>query len=309
VANPVLAWGVTFDLTISIPLLYWFFVVRTGKARALTIAPVFLLGTMTASAVIPRAEQQFLRQLGAVMVPFAELLLAGALVRRIAKARKERSTSSDPYERIHAAARTLACDGLVADVIASEVAMLYYATFGWRLRAEEPRGTALTFHERSGWGSILACIFVLIAAEGLGMHLLLSRWSPIAAWAWTGLDLWAAIWLLGDYNALRLRRSFIDDDALHLRFGMRWSVTIPRELIASIDEVRTESDWKRKGVLKMSLLEEPTMLITLREPLVAHGMAGLRKTITAVALRPDREDALSVLQRAFSPDGALSVRP
>ena len=308
-ANPVLAWGVTFDLTISIPLLYWFFVVRTGKARALTIAPVFLVGTMTASAVIPRAEQQFLRQLGAVMVPFAELLLAGALVRRIAKARKERSTSSDPYERIHAAARALAGDGLVANVIASEIAMLYYATFGWRLRAEEPRGTALTFHERSGWGSILACIFVLIAAEGLGMHLLLSRWSPIAAWAWTGLDLWAAVWLLGDYNALRLRRSFLDDDALHLRFGMRWSVTIPRELIASIDEVRSESAWKRKGVLKVSLLEEPTVLITLREPLVAHGMAGLRKTITAVALRPDQEDALSVLQRAISPDDALSVRP
>lgn len=308
-ANPVLAWGVTFDLTISIPLLYWFFVVRTGKARALTIAPVFLLGTMTASAVIPRAEQQFLRQLGAVIVPFAEVLLAGALVRRIAKARKERSTSSDPYERIHAAARTLAGEGLVADVIASEIAMLYYATFGWRLRAEEPRGTTLTFHERSGWGSILACIFVLIAAEGLGMHLLLSRWSPIAAWAWTGLDLWAAVWLLGDYNALRLRRSFLDDDALHLRFGMRWSVTIPRELIASIDEVRAESDWKRKGVLKVSLLEEPRVLITLREPVVAHGMAGLRKTITVVALRPDQEDAFSSWPRETSPDGAPSARP
>jgi hypothetical protein len=38
VRNPdVAAWGVTFDLTISLPLLYWFFVVRTGKAQALTL--------------------------------------------------------------------------------------------------------------------------------------------------------------------------------------------------------------------------------------------------------------------------------
>ncbi|HEU4886697.1 MAG TPA: hypothetical protein VFV49_02340, partial [Thermoanaerobaculia bacterium] len=63
-AQPDLAaWGVTFDLTISIPLLYWFFVVRSGKARPLTIVPVFLIGTMIATRLIPGSQQQFLRQL------------------------------------------------------------------------------------------------------------------------------------------------------------------------------------------------------------------------------------------------------
>ena len=33
-ANPdVAAWGITFDLAVSIPLLYWFFVIRSGHAR------------------------------------------------------------------------------------------------------------------------------------------------------------------------------------------------------------------------------------------------------------------------------------
>ena len=309
-ASPdVAAWGVTFDLAISMPLLYWLLVVRTGKAAAVTVAPVFVAGTMLAAAVVPDAQQQFVRQLGAWMVPVAEVLLVGALVRRVAAARKERSASTDPYERIHFAARTLAGEGRVAEIIASEVAMFYYAIFGWKLRAADDERAALTFHERNGWGSILACIFVLIAAEGLGMHLLLSRWSNAAAWTWTALDLWAVLWFLGDYHALRLRRTLVDESGLELRFGLRWSATVSRDQIASIEEIRDESEWKRRDVLKVAILDAPRILVTFREPVVLRGLAGLRKTVNAVALLPDQEDALSVLRRAFSADGRSSERP
>lgn len=291
--NPdVAAWGVTFDLSISIPLLYWLFVVRSGKARPLTVAPVFLLGTTIAAFILPRAQQEFLHQLGRVFGAAAEVLLITTLARRILAARKEGVTSTDPYARIHFAARTLAGEGRVADFIASEVAMLFYAFTGWWKRPEATPGRAITFHERNGWGTILACIFVLLAAEGLGMHLLLNIWSAKAAWTWTALDLWAAMWLLGDYHALRLRRSFIDDDALHLRFGLRWSATVSRDNIASIEPVREEREWKRKDVLKVAILDPPRWLVMLREPVVAHGLAGRTKTVTAIALLPDDDEPL-----------------
>jgi hypothetical protein len=51
--------------------------------------------------------------------------------------------------------------------------------------------------------------------------------------------------------------------------------------------VKSEADWKRRGVLKMAMLDEPRYLIRLREPVVAHGLAGLKKTIDAIAVRPD----------------------
>ena len=279
--HDVLAWGLTFDLTISIPLLYWFFVVRTRKARAVTLAPVFAGGSMVAAAILPASQQQFLRQL----VPVAELFFLGALVRRIALARPTRSTSSDPSERIAAAARAITGEERVAAVIASEVTIFYYAFFGWRLK---PVTRGITFHERNSWGTLLAGIYVLIAAEGIGMHFLLRMWHPYAAWAWTFLDLWAAIWLLGDYHGLRLRHTVLDDEALHLRYGLRWSATIPRDLIESIEEVREESQWKRKDVLKVAMLDDPRWLITLREPVVIHGLAGLRKRVTAIAMLPDQ---------------------
>ncbi|HUR79373.1 MAG TPA: hypothetical protein VM733_01310 [Thermoanaerobaculia bacterium] len=309
--NPdVAAWGITFDLTITLPLLYWFFVVRIGKARPLTIAPVFLAGSSLAAFLLPAAQQQFVRELGRFAGPVAEVLLIGALIRRIVIARRNAQSSSDPYERIAAAARTLAGEGRIADVIASEVSMFCYAIFGWRMKPSETRGRVLTFHERNGWSTILVCIFVVIAAEGVGMHLLLKLWSPYAAWAWTGMDLWAVIWLLGDYHALRLRRTFLDDDALHLRYGLRWSAVVPRENIASIEPIR---EWKKeRGVLKIAILDEPRWRITFREPVVVHGIAGLRKTVHAIAMLPDQDEVaatdISAAPSALSPGDTPSAR-
>jgi hypothetical protein len=257
--------------------------------------PVFLLGTMIAARLIPGGQQDFLRQLRHVVGPAAELLLIGALVSRVLAARKEHRISTDPYDRIATAARTLAGEGLAARVITSEVATFYYAFFGWK-QQPEPRERAVTFHQRNGWGTILICIFVLIAAEGLAMHLFLARWNTTAAWGWTAVDLWAVIWLIGDYQALRLRRSWIDDETLHIHYGLRWTVTIPRQLIVSVDEIREESEWKRKDVLKLAILDAPRWKITLREPLIAHGLAGMRKEIRALAILPDQDEWMDNLR-------------
>jgi hypothetical protein len=302
--HDVLAWGLTFDLTISLPFLYWFFVVRRGKAQAVTVAPVFIAGTAAASFFIPSAQQTFLSQLKLFVLPLAELSLVTALVMRIRKLAKTPSVSNDAYERILAAARALLGETRVAEIVASEVAMVYYALFTWRRKAAAVPGHAFTVHERSGWGTILICIYVLIVAEGVGMHLLIAQWSTLAAWGWTALDLWAMLWLLGDYRGLVLRRSFISEEALHIRFGLRWNVVVPLTSIASIEDVHGE--WQSKpGVLKVAILEDPRVLITFDEPVVAKGLAGLRKTIHAIALLPDDEETIAYLRtaRSLEPEG------
>lgn len=43
-------------------------------------------------------------------------------------------------------------------------------------------------------------------------------------------------------------------------------------------------------MLKVAILDSPQWLVTLREPVTAHGMAGLRKEIRALALLPDQND-------------------
>lgn len=272
-ANPdVAAWGVTFDLTITIPLLYWFFVVRPRHASPLTLATLFVVCTMLAALLIPRSQQFFLHDLK-YFVAVLEVVLIATAVRRVGRG-----------------------EGRMASLMISEAAVMQYALTGWWRKPERVDGRAITFHERSGWGSIVACAIVLIASEGIAAHLFLATWNAKAAWAWTALDVWGALWLLGDYHALRLRRSWLGDDALHLRAGMRWSATIAFHNIASIEPVR---EWKkRRDALKIAMLDEPRWLITLREPVVAHGIAGIRKTIRTVALLPDDDGWISDVQRA-----------
>jgi len=149
---------------------------------------------------------------------------------------------------------------------------------------------SFTFHERSGWGSILACILVLLVAESIGLHLFLWHRSVIAALVVTVSDIYVIVWLILDYRAMRLRPTTIDDRALHFRFGLRWFVTIDRDNIAAVEPVRGESDWKRKDVLKLAIMDEPTLIVRLHQPVVAMGPAGIKKRIVAVAVLPDDLD-------------------
>lgn len=295
----IAAWGITFDLTITIPLAFWWLVIRRGKAHALAVVPVFLGGTVTATLLLPLHAHDFVAQLRSVVLPLAAFAVAGVIAHRLRRARNAVAAAQDVPERIALVARTLGGESRVAAVVASEVTLLYYALFGWRRSPDPVPGQPFTVHERSGWSSVLVCVFVVIGVEAVGMHLLLALWSPLAAWGWTALDLWAVLWLLGDYNGLRLVRSSLDDRSLTIRHGLRWSLTIPLASIVSVDDVREESEWRRRDVLKVAMLEDPRWIVRLREPLVARGLAGLTRTVRAVALLPDDERVISALRLAI----------
>jgi hypothetical protein len=301
--NPdVAAWGVTFDLTITIPLLYYIFLVRPRHVAPLTIIPVFVICMALAARVIPTPHQFFLHDLRFLGAPL-EVVVIALVVRRAAALRRAGLQSDDALTRFRIVATELTGNARIGDAVGFEVATFWYAFFGWR--KEEPRG-GFTFHRRSEWPTILACIIVLLVAESIALHLFVMRWSMTAAWVVTFFDVYGIVWLSGDYQALRLRRTTIENDALVLRYGIRWDVTVDFANIASIETVNSESQWKRKGVLKVAILDEPRLLVTLREPMVAHGLAGITKTISAIALLPDDPESFeaafeAALRPAASP--------
>jgi hypothetical protein len=140
-------------------------------------------------------------------------------------------------------------------------------------------------HKLNDWATVVACFIVAIVAESIGVHLLVQHWSPTVAWIITALDLYGILWLLGDYHALRLLPTTIEDGVLHLRYGLRWTADIPVANIAAVKPAPV--DWKRKGVMKVAMLDEPRLLIELREPVTVYGLAGLKRTVNAIAILPD----------------------
>ena len=295
--NPELgAWGVTFDLAITIPLVYYFAVVRTGAAKPITIAPVFVLGGALAARLLPHGQQAFVRELRWVAAPL-ELVTLALVGGRLVAMRRAGMASDDPLARITAACREIFGSSPLATVVAFEVTTAYYGLFAWWKKA--PR-EGYSVHERSGWGVIVAGLFLVIAGEGVGMHLLLARSFPRGAWLWTALDLYGALWIFGDYQALRLRRITLDDDALQIRFGLRASAIIPYSAIAAI-EPQSGPFEKRKGTLKVSLIDDPRTIIRLREPMTIQFIAGIRKTIDTVAILAD-DDAFEAGLRSRMAD-------
>ena len=257
----VLAWAFTFDLTITIPLLYYVLFIRDGLKPVATLIPVVVICALIARAVVPHDQQQFLQQLKYLTLPL-DLIALFLVARSLARGRGSGNSAVDR-------------------LVASELAILRYGIASWR----KPDAPGFTVHKRNDWATIVVCFIVAIVAESIGVHLLVQQWSPTVAWVIAGLDLYGILWLLGDYHALRLLPTTIENGMLHLRYGLRWTADIPLANIAAVKPA--PSDWKRKGVLKIAILDEPRLLIELREPVTAYGLAGLKRKVDAIAILPD----------------------
>jgi len=281
--NPdMLAWGFTFDLTLSIPLFYWLVVIRGGHAKPLTIAPLFIVCVAVAGRVIPHDQQSLVQQLRFVSAPL-ELLTIAMIARRVIGMRKARASSADVADRIAAASAEVFGAGRLASIVASEVTILYYAFAGWG-KSDRP---GFTFHCRCGWGTLVAGLMMALVAESIAVHMFLLRWGWTAAWIATALDVWGMLWFLGDYHAMRLRPTVVDGDNLVLRYGLRRSAVIP---LANIAAVEPAPQTLPKNALKIAMFDDPRLLVTFHEPVLVHGIAGINRSVTALALLPDDVD-------------------
>ena len=109
----------------------------------------------------------------------------------------------------------------------------------------------------------------------------------MAAWILTGLSLYAWVWIIGDFHALRHRPVRISERTLHLRLGLRWTASIP---LASILAVRAPTDNEKPGGkehLQALLIGAPNRRLELSEPVTAIGLYGFTRRVTTIDLQID----------------------
>lgn len=134
------------------------------------------------------------------------------------------------------------------------------------------------------------------------MHLLVARHHPRIAWTLTVLSLWGLFWLFGDFRAMSLRPVRFGEDALELHVGRRWSARVPFDRIAAIRTVRGAPPPRREvGTLRAVVLGDPSLLLDLREPVVAHGPYGLTREVRRIAIAPDDRARFLELLAASAP--------
>jgi hypothetical protein len=307
----LLARAITADLLVTVPALWWLLMVRGRGLRLRSLAPVVLASFAGAALVLPQPWRGELLHLRALAAP-AELALMGGLAWVAVRAvRAPRGAGpADPGElpeRIaEAARRALGFPGL-ADLVATEAAMVVYAFAGWRMRARED-AAAFTVHREAGWSAVALGLALAMLAEAFPVHVLASRASPALAWTLTGATLFGLLWLAGDAQALRLRPVRLEPDALLVRIGLRRWARVPYSSIVTVAALRGDVPPRRSpGYLRATVFGDPTVLLELRDPVIARGLYGITRRVTRVGLAPDqRSRFLAALESARAGAGPVS---
>jgi hypothetical protein len=295
--------AITFDLLVSVPLLYWFLVVRRTRVPALTVIPLIALGAAAAYQVLPDRYHGWLA-LAAIAVPAAaETVVLGLAVvraRRMVRLLRAAPPTSDPFDGFREALRETVGSRLVANVIASEVALVWYALFSWGARPRVGAGElAFTNDRRTGAAGLLFGLAVASMMEIPVVHVLIAQAREAAAWVLTVASGYTLLWILGFARALRLHPVTMAADAMRLRVGLVWDVTIPYAAIASVDDApRPPVDRAEPGYLHAAFAGTPQTLLTLAAPADAHGMYGWTKRVRRIGVYVDDPAAFRDALRA-----------
>jgi hypothetical protein len=271
-----IALGVTLDLTVTATLIVWWFGVRPKLLPGWAAVAVFSWGIAMARAWVPHAPLGALVAVGGVV----EVVTAGWLVLRIRRVVRTARSARDlgPIGSIEAGLVAARIPARVATILATELAVVVLVVTGWFRRPRNP-GFAM---RSTGWLLIAGVMGFLVIVETFAAHLALAMWSPVVAWVSTASSAYALLWLLGDAQAIRLYPVAIMGDTLRVTIGVRWRAAIPLSAIASVTESRTVP----AGALDLALLE-PTVLVTLRAPVVVQGLLGRKRRGDRLALTID----------------------
>lgn len=275
----LLSTAVTLDLLIGIPLLGYLLLVRGRNLPVWSLVPLFVLAIGVAHLVVPR-ERRVLLDAVETILPLLELAVLAAVAfnaRAIARAYRElRPRHLFAIEALREAVARRVGVPLAVEAIATEFSLLYWAFAGWRA-SPNPRGEGLTsfpYHRKGSYSIVVAAISMAVVIETVGLHLLFALWTPIAAWIATGLSVYSLIWIVGDYQAMRLHPIVVSPARLHLRLGMRWAIDVRRDEVCAIHDT---IEAPKSECVRFSALAEPDFWIELDRPREVRGLFGIRR--------------------------------
>lgn len=284
--NSVRALAVPFDLMVSVPALAYFLVLRRHKISPLFVLPLVWAGGAISTLIAPAEERAFL----SVLLALAVVLDAAVIVcegRRALQAyRRARATSTDPAEWFAPALQELLPSKRIAHLGGMETATLYYAVASWRAKPDCPKGArAFTCHRKSGYGAMVGGLMLALPVEVLGMHLLISRFSPVAASIVTALSIYSVLLLVGDWRATMLRPVLVSSDWLTVRFGVRYTIRIPLNAVAGLSHAAP--NLPKEETMNLAVMGSDPLWITLSRPIETATLSGAMRSVSAIGLSAD----------------------
>lgn len=293
VANPsVGSFAITFDLLITAPLVYYL-LIRKSKIPVTTVLPILIVGLIVGTYILPIENQYYLNLFKTWGLPAIELLVLSFIiikVRRSIKTHKQKKQeNTDFYDILKETCSDLIPQKLVP-IFATEIAVIYYGFINWKKISPKPN--EFTYHKNSGTTSLIAAIIFILLIETFVLHILITRWSNVAAWVLSALSMYTVIQLFGYLKSLSQRPIIIRSNHLIIRYGILAETEISLQDIDFIE--LSTSDLKLDNLTKklstFGELESHNVILKLKKEYSLLGLYGIRKKFTNLALYLDKKE-------------------
>lgn len=284
-----LATGITFDLLITTPFIYFLLIRKTNIPKT-TIVPFLIIGIVICSLILPTENQHYLNLFKTWVLPIVELSVLSFVVHNIRKAiksyKQKEGNSIDFFTTLKNTCYELLPKHAVIPVV-TEIAVFYYGFIYWKKL--ELKENEFSYHKNSGSISLLIAIILIVTIETVALHSLLTKWSSIAAWILTFLSIYSGIQIFGFLKSMLKRPISIEDDKLFLRYGIMNETTIDLKNIDSI-ELSSKDIELTKETRKLSFLgelESHNLVIHLKEENALIGLYGIIRKYKTLAFHVD----------------------
>ncbi|MEP1095096.1 MAG: hypothetical protein ABJG78_08300 [Cyclobacteriaceae bacterium] len=283
--------AITLDMLLTVPFIY-FLLIRKREVPKITVVPVFILGIIICSLILP-ADNRFLLDLAKMwMLPVVEVAILGFVLIKIRKTaalfKKENDIAPDFYSALRKASAEIFPTKL-ASIFSMEISVIYYSFFVWKRR--KLVANEFTYHKESSIRILLGVFIFIILVETAVIHILLQEWSVVAAWFLTGLSVYTAFQLFAILKSVSRRPICICEKKLILRHGLLSETEIPIEQIRSI-ELTSKSIEANKSNRLLSPLGEMdghNVVIELTVDQELLGFYGIKKSFRKIAFHVDEK--------------------
>ena len=271
-----LSMGITIDMVLTVPLLY-FFLIRKTKIPNTTVVPVLLISVLVCSVILPADRQQYLNAFKNWVLPVVEIGVLSYVLYRVRQGikafRVHAGETPDFFTALKGTCFQFLPKGLVIPVV-TEIAVFYYGFVYWKRR--RLKENEFSYHKDSGTVPLLVAIIFIVAIETAVFHILLLKWSPLAAWILTAISIYSGIQLFGFLRSMLKRPIAIRGDQLFLRYGIMSETEIDLRNIASVEisSADMKFDGETRKLSFLGALEPHNVVIRLKGENELTGLYG-----------------------------------
>ncbi len=287
-----LAMAITVDLSLLSPIVY-LLLVRNTKLPNLTVVPVFVLGMIVTGLILPSQHHATLHFIETYLLPFVELAAISIIIWKFVKLRrsfvKNSEQNVDFFEVMKVAAREV-IPGKASVFLATELSTFYYGIINWKKRPFS--SIEFSYHQRSSGRALFYAVIFLAIVETFVLHLLLQRWSEVAAWIFSAISIYTVFQVLGIVRSLSQRPTRLLNDAINVRYGILNEVSIPFDQIKEVTNSTASKEWNKevRALSPFGDFEGHNVVIKVKEPLKIHGLYGIKRSFKELAFHLDEPE-------------------